>query len=184
MRRHGLWRDELAFRAVEYFTASTETGGEWHTQMDVIFEPRFEGYAHLSGQITVGLVGDGKLARVLLMARDWAPWKRYPIITPDEAIDAIKRGEGREIAVGTRLSSPIRITSCEIVYEGFRWTRIVKDAIISPVYLIKGEAYIPEWKKQSMVQFMVPAVRREFLKRPVGFEDATGEWCGDRGAKN
>jgi len=145
-------------------SASTSGGpelGERVIGRQVVYQQYLEGYP--AGQFVVQVNGKGEIYKVHRNVRNVTPLASYPIVTPEEAIEAL--GEGRGSITGpARPGAPlgVMIDKIKLCYD--QAAPMVHFETMQPSYWIEGsvEGYTDGFHA------LVPAVRPEYLAEEEG----------------
>ena len=152
-------------------SASTSGGpglGERVIGRQVIYQQYLEGYP--AGQFVVQVNGKGEIYKVHRNVRNVTPLASYPILTPEEAVEALREGRGS-------LTGPMRpgvvldatIEKIKLCYD--QGAPLLRFETMQPSYWIEGSVA----GYSDGFHALVPAVRPEYLTDGAPESEAGGE---------
>jgi len=123
----------------------------------VVYQRYLEGYP--AGQFVLQINGKGEIYYVYRNARNVTPLGSYPILTPEEAVEALSEGRG-SITGPTRPGAPLEATVEKIKLCYDQGAAAIPFETLQPSYWIEGsvDGYTDGFHA------LIPAVRPEYLE--------------------
>jgi len=137
-------------------TSGRPGSGERVIGRQVVYECYLEGYP--AGQFVLQVNGKGEIYRVHRSVRNMTPLASYPILTPEEAVEALREGRG-SLTGPARPGEPLEATIDNIKLCYDQAALMSRFETMQPSYWIEGsvDGY------GDGFHALVPAVRPEYL---------------------